>query len=273
MPEGDTIFRAAATLRAWIGQRTVSAARSSFPGVQVGALVGRTVASVTPVGKHVLMQFDDPSGNDAPLLLRTHMRMTGSWHVYAAGAPWQRPARQASLVIETGDRLAVCFNVPVVELTVEAADTARGVAHLGPDILAVPFDVAETIVRARGNSQLRAVGEVLLDQRVVAGIGNIYRCESLHLERVSPWSAVGTLDNQLLQAILRRAEQLMKQNLNPARLSRNLDAGADQTWVYRRTGFPCRSCETPILSKPQGDQARVAYWCPVCQPKGALPRS
>ncbi len=148
MPEGDTIFRSAATLRKWIGGRVVTAARCDVAGIDLAPLVGRVVAAVTPVGKHLLMQFDQPDVDAPPLLLRTHMRMTGSWHVYADGAPWQRPARQARVVIQAGGRLAVCFNVPIVELTTESVSAARGVAHLGPDILGSGYDANEVAQRA-----------------------------------------------------------------------------------------------------------------------------
>jgi endonuclease VIII len=265
MPEGDTIFRTASSIRKWIGGREITAARSSLRNLGISEVVGRTLSRVDPVGKHLLMQFDSSDITQLPLLLRTHMMMTGSWHVYSVGATWQRPERQAKLVLAAHERLAVCFNAPVVQLTTESVETTLGVAHLGPDILLDHFDVTLATRRARKSPADRAIGEVLLDQRVVAGIGNIYRCESLFLERINPWTAQGSLSSATITALLLRAEQLMKQNLNPANIARNLDAGDDGTSVYRRSGKPCRVCGTAILSKPQGPQARRAYWCPTCQ--------
>jgi endonuclease VIII len=271
MPEGDTIFRTAAAIRKWIGGRVVTAAQTDVRGlaVEVDQLVGRTVSTVTAVGKHLLMQFDVQSEGaaavTAPLLLRTHMLMTGSWHVYQVGAVWQRPKKQARIVIEVGDRLAVGFNVPVMELTMEAASDSHGVAHLGPDILMPSFGARDVVPRIRQLPADRAIGEVLLDQRVVAGIGNIYRCEALYVERISPWTSQGSLSSDSLVGVLRTAEGLMKQNLTPANVSRDLNAGTNRTWVYRRANRPCRTCGAPILSRPQGPQARTAYWCPNCQ--------
>ncbi len=269
MPEGDTIFRTATAIRKWIGGRFVTAASCDVPGVDVAPLVGRNLSVVTAVGKHVLMQFDDTTGGAQPLLLRTHMLMTGSWHVYQLGTPWQRPKKQARIVLEAGDRLAVGFNVPVVELTSELASNSHGVAHLGPDVLNPSFGsadvVQDAIDRLRQSPADRAIGEVLLDQRVIAGIGNIYRCEALYIERISPWASQGSLSSEALSGLLRTAERLMKQNLTPASVSRNLNAGTNRTWVYRRSGRPCRTCATAIQSRPQGPQARTAYWCPQCQ--------
>ena len=270
-----------------------------MPGLDVGVLVGRVLSEVKPVGKHLLMQFDDRAANQhddalgvgdafhgavdgavdgadgdvasgGPLLLRTHMRMSGSWHVYSLGDRWQRPQRQARVVIEAGDRLAVCFNAPVVELTRESVDAALGVSHLGPDILGDGFDPSGVARRAALDE--RAIGEVLLDQRVVAGIGNIYRCESLHLERIHPWTAASVLDLGTLTTLVERARKLMLQNLSPSVTSRDLDMGGDGTWVYRRSGLPCRTCSSLIRSRPQGDQARMAYWCPNCQPPHPPPQ-
>jgi endonuclease VIII len=265
MPEGDTIYRTAASIRKWIGDRNITAARSSLRGLGIDRVVGRTLTRVEPVGKHLLMQFDGAEATDPSLLLRTHMMMSGSWHVYAVGAVWQRPERQAKVVLAASERLAVCFNAPVVELTLESVETALGIAHLGPDILLDPFEVGSAVMRARRSPADRAIGEVLLDQRVVAGIGNIYRCESMFLEGINPWTPQGSLSSAAITALLLRAEQLMKQNLTPAKVSRNLDAGDDATNVYRRSGKPCRVCGTALDSKPQGPQARTAYWCPTCQ--------
>jgi endonuclease VIII len=269
MPEGDTIFRTATSIRKWIGGRHITAAEGGTRNRAISfdptVLIGRTLAVVEPQGKHVLMQFDHQ--RESPLLLRTHMMMSGSWHVYPADARWQRPKHQANLILAASDRLAVCFNAPVVELTNETVETAVGVKHLGPDILKSTFDPRQCVERARRLPSDRGIGEVLLDQTVVAGIGNIYRCESLFLQRHHPWKPVGSLSTQQLVELLVRAQTLMQANLTPNRIERDFATpGAETTWVYRRSGRPCSVCQTSIISKPQGPQARTAYWCPACQP-------
>lgn len=298
MPEGDTIFRTATSIRKWMDGRVITSAESVLPQLQVRRLIGRTLNGVTAVGKHLLMTFpgqvEPPCGQTEPtptieptLVLRTHMRMTGSWHVYSATDTWQRPRRQARLILEAGDHLAVCFNAPIIDLIPElvgrlGVGVNQAVSHLGPDILDQPFDVQRAVdrVRARGQGGKRAIGEILLDQRIVAGIGNIYRCETLFAEGVSPWSAIGTLDDSALRNLLLRAEMLMKANLGPvvARtfgVDRRPPTEGGVTWVYRRAQRPCLVCQSLILSRPQGEQARTAYWCPTCQPlgSGSLPLS
>ncbi len=274
MPEGDTIFRTAVNLKKWIDGRVVTGASTTLATVPVGTLVGRTVDGVQAVGKHLLIRFS----GDPLLILRTHMRMTGSWHVYSAGDDWQRPRRQARIVLETGDRLAVCFNAPIVELFTEpngreSVAVNDAVGHLGPDILAEPFDVARAVERARLRSAggRRAIGEVLLDQCVVAGIGNIYRCESLFAEGVSPWINMGSLTDTTLTALLLTAERQMKANLG-VNLERTFTANSTlgKPRVYRRAHRPCFVCSVPIRSRAQGEQARMAYWCPTCQPEGLI---
>ena len=193
MPEGDTIYRTADLLRTWLVGRSVTAARSRVAGLATDRLVGATVTAVESQGKHLLMRF---SNGDT---LHTHMRMTGSWHVYPAGGRWQRSGQQARVVIEAGDRVAVCFNAPVVELLASRAEAVHpALAGLGQDLLGTrPLDLEAARTRARrltaepdGTGGGRVIGEVLLDQRVVAGIGNIYRCETLFLCGVDPWTPV-----------------------------------------------------------------------------------
>ena len=265
MPEGDTIFRSAATLHRWLHGRRITGARSRGGAVAVGALVGATVTGAEARGKHLLIRFET---NDGPLLvLRSHMRMTGSWHVYATGAPWQRPERQATLVLEAGARTAVGFNIPVVELTTER-DVSRvpAIASLGPDVLVDPFDLLEARRRAKGSDPGRPIGDLLLDQRVVAGIGNIYRCESLFLCGLHPRTPIQALDAAAFDRLVLEASRLMRANIGAASLARGFGAGLNRPWVYGRSTRPCRRCGTPICSERLGGQARTVYWCPVCQP-------
>jgi endonuclease-8 len=264
MPEGDTIFRSATTLRRWLGGRELTGARTSVPGLPAGLLVGRTVDKVEAQGKHLLIRV---SGG---LTLHTHMRMTGSWHVYPAGERWRKAPRQARLVLEAGDRVAVCFSAPVVELLTEREEVAHpSLRRLGPDVL-VPGSFDPVVVAARARARAAAsptAGELLLDQQVVAGIGNIYRCESLFLCRVWPWTPSAGLPGATVADLVQTASRLMSVNAHAtAAASRAFDGPPDRTWVYRRAGRPCRRCATTLQRAVLGRQARAVYWCPTCQP-------
>ncbi len=249
MPEGDVLVRTAATLQRWLGGREVTEATGA-----AAPMVGRRVDKVEATGKHLLVRFD--SGH----ALHTHLRMTGSWHVYSKGERWQRPASQAKLTMTCGQRVAVCFNAPVVELLPPGAEANHpSLAGLGPDILAQPLDLDAIRRRARHRPPATPLGELLLDQRVVAGIGNIWRCEALFLEGRSPWAPQSSVKDDELDALVSTAARIMGENLGEF-------GGKPKRWVYRRTGRPCRRCGTPIESRPQGEQARRAYWCPTCQP-------
>lgn len=267
VPEGDTIYRAAASIRQWMGGRIVTAAESQVAGLQVQTLVGRTIERVEPHGKHLVLSFGARPTivDDLPVALHSHMRMSGSWHVYTEGAQWQRPKWQAKIIITASDRLAVCFNAPIVSLLPER-EVMRGtsIGRLGPDVLVDPFDPAEVVARARATRNDDAIGEVLLDQRVVAGIGNIYRCESLFLEGIHPWTILTQITDETLETLVITASRIMRSNLGK-QIGRNFGGGEDQQWVYRRAGLPCRRCGTAVQSRKQGTQARTAYWCSLCQ--------
>ncbi|MFP5319262.1 MAG: DNA-formamidopyrimidine glycosylase family protein [Acidimicrobiia bacterium] len=257
MPEGDTLFRSAATLHRWLAGRTVTEAATIVNGLPASKLVGQTVEKVEAQGKHLLIRLD--SGQ----VLHSHMKMTGSWHVYRAGERWRRPASQARLTLACGDRLAVCFNAPVVELLQPRAEAIHpGLAGLGPDILDDPLDLHEIRRRARARPPHTPVGELLLDQRVAAGIGNIWRCEALFVEGLNPETPLSAVDDDLLDGLYTTASRLMRAQLGP------FTGRGVERWVYNRSGRPCRRCRTPIESRRQGDLARVAYWCPHCQVLG-----
>jgi endonuclease-8 len=263
MPEGDTIFRTATQLRRWIGGRVLTRARSAVPGVAAAGLVGRSVEEVDAHGKHLLIHL---SGG---VVVHTHMRMTGSWHLYPAGERWRKSPRAARLVLEAGDRVAVCFSAPVVEV-LRQRDLARhpALGRLGPDVL-VPSSLDPPAVRARARARAAAsptVGELLLDQQVVAGIGNIYRCESLYLCGINPRAPSVSLTDDDIDALVATASRIMRANATAEPSSRSFDGPSDQPWVYRRRGRPCRRCSTPIERELLGFQARSVYWCPVCQP-------
>ena len=274
MPEGDTIFRAARTLHRVLAGKEVTRFESVYPALTRIAddhpIVGRTIDSVSARGKHLLIAFSDG------LTLRTHMRMNGSWHVYPAGARWQRPARDMRVLVGTRDAVAVAFNVPIAEL-LTARELARHkeIQALGPDLLAddTPFDGAEVIRRLRGRGR-EAIADALLNQRVVAGIGNVFKSEILFLAGVDPFTTATALNDAALDRLVGIArEQLaanvmsQSQTLSPAvgrRTTRSLDP-REKLWVYGRSGKPCRQCGTPIRSKKTGLHARLTYWCPACQ--------
>jgi endonuclease VIII len=296
MPEGDTIFRTAASVRMWLHGRQVTAVESPSPRIaaseqqRMELLIGRVVGAVEARGKNLLMRFDlspvdvasldiasrdvasrdveadrvDQESLSESLVLHTHMKMTGSWHVYAHDARWQRPRHQARLVIHCDERLAVCFNVPVLSLEpYEDPDRRRTLHALGPDVLNEPLDL-DTIVARVSTDDDRPIGEVLLDQRVVCGIGNIYRCESLFLEGLHPWTRISKVDRQTFQKVIATAARLMRANLGES-VGRDFGLGANVNYVYGRAGLPCRRCRTIIETKRLGTQARIVFWCPTCQ--------
>ena len=251
MPEGDTIFRAARALdQALAGRELVrfEAPRLRYPPFPAGTVV----LGAEAVGKHCLIRFDDGR------VLQTHMRMTGSWHLYRPGERWRkRPAAMRALV-EVPGWVAVCFAAPVVELT-----DAPAVEHLGPDLCRPDADLDEAVRRMGELSPPdRTIGEALLDQRVAAGIGNIYKNEACFACGVDPFTPVGTLDDDQRRRLLVTASQQLRANLG------NIERafGGRGPNVYGRRDRPCRRCGTTIRWAPQGDQRRGTYWCPVCQP-------
>src|SRR3954451_4234406 len=275
MPEGDTIYRAAAAMHRALAGRVVTRFQSVYPAVMRVAddrpIVGRTIESVSARGKHLLIAF---SGD---LVLRTHMRMNGSWHLYRVGIKWQRPARDVRVLVGAGDIEAVGFNVPVAEL-LTARDLARHtqLSALGPDLLDPAFDAAEAArrIRARGRE---AVGDALLNQRVVAGIGNVFKSEILFLAGIEPFTPVAALsDADIERLVTISREQLAanvmtrSQTLTPSigrRTTRSLDPNK-KLWVYGRGGKPCRRCGTAIHARKTGLDARRTYWCPTCHARG-----
>jgi len=253
MPEGDTIFRAARTLREWLKDREVTAARTNVANLPAHKLVGRQVVDVEAKGKHLLIRFD--SG----VVLHTHMRMTGSWHVYRAADAWQKPAHQARFVLEAGDRLAVCFNAPVVELLADRGEQVHpALTRLGPDVLVEPVDLDEVRRRAATRPPRTLIGELLLDQQVVSGIGNIWRCETLFHNKVDPWLPLEDTPPETLDALVSTAARLMRPGITPG-------GTRTRAHVYGRANRPCPRCRTLIKTAKLGEQARDVYWCPKCQ--------
>lgn len=272
MPEGDTVHRSAAALRLALRDRRVTAFDTTVPQVRSrapGRLVGGTVADVEARGKHLLHWF-------APgdLALRTHMRMSGSWHLYRRGERWRKPSRLPRVVIEVPGWTAVCLSAPVVELLGRAeVERHAGLAALGPDAVAPGTDLAE----ARRRLDARAewpVAEALLDQRVLAGVGNVYKSEVLFVCAVDPWTPVDSVDPATRDSLLATAERLLKANagtVSPARVAtgaRPRGRSSGRLHVYGRAGRPCPRCRSRVRVARQGDPPRLTYWCARCQGPG-----
>jgi endonuclease VIII len=269
MPEGDTLFRTAAGLRPYLVGRTVIAARAAGPGAvpQVERIVGRTITEVEALGKNLLIGFDDG------LEIRTHLRMNGSWHRYRPGERWRRPPARARLVLEVEGTVAVCFDAPVVELFERRTESLHpSLGRLGPDLLAPEFDADEAVRRLRDPVRAELeIGVALLDQRALAGIGNVYKSEILWIERVSPFSTVRDLEDPTIRRLVTTARRLLLANADRASGPERVTTAGDRTapgplYVYRRSGRPCRRCRSPIVSRRQGaDLPRTTYLCSSCQ--------
>jgi len=247
VPEGDTIHRAANRLRSVLaGERLIRLEIRHTPVRNPSA--GTVIAEVEAVGKHLLIEFADGH------VLRSHMRMSGSWHVYRSDERWRKPAHLARAVIEVEGWTAVCFAAPVVELE-RTRESASRVAHLGPD-LTNPNIAAADIDRGVERMPPGEIGAVLLDQRVAAGIGNIFKSETLFVCGVNPFTDTSSLDRATKHKLLETASKLLRSSVAGAARPQN---------VYGRAGQPCKRCGTPIRSQPQGELPRVTYWCPTCQ--------
>ena len=272
MPEGDTILRAARTLQRALAGEVITRFESVYPALtridHDRPLAGRTIEAVASRGKHLLMTF---SGD---LTLHTHMRMHGSWHIYRPGERWQRPHRDLRVLVETTPFLAVGFNIPVAEL-LTAAQLARHppLQALGPDLADPAFDLAEVLLRLRAHNH-DTLEQLLLNQRVAAGIGNVLKSEALFMAGLDPFLRADEVDDEQLRTLLQIAARLIASNvasreatLSPAtgrRTTNSLDPD-EKLWVYSRGGKPCRRCGTSIRSKAAGADARLTYWCPTCQ--------
>ena len=254
MPEGDTLVRTAAGLRPYLLGREVTAARARQPGPQAERLVGATVTAIQTQGKNLLVRFSNG------LEVRTHLKLYGSWHRYRPGERWRMPESRARLVLEVPGSVAVCFDAPVVELFEQRTESLHpALVSLGPDLLSPTFDAAEALRRLRDPSRASlTIGEALLDQRALAGIGTIWRAETLWTEQMSPFVTVGELDDATLQRLISTARRLLSSSV------RNGSPGPMR--AYRRTGRPCPRCGALILSRRQGlELPRTTYWCPRCQ--------
>lgn len=260
MPEGDTLYRAARRLQPLVGEQVESVAGSSrVVPAWSGRMSGTTITTIESCGKHLLIHFDDD------LTLRTHLGMTGVWHLYERGDPWRKTEGKARVVITTRAHTAVCFAAPDVSIGPRAAIEDE-IAHLGPDLLGAEFDVALAADRAPG-SDAAIVADLLLDQSVMAGVGNVYKSEILFLERLHPSTPSSILTRPQVESLAGRARRLLWANRDRGRRNTTGYGRRADLWVYGRDRRPCRRCGTAIASAKLGALGRSTYWCPRCQPE------
>lgn len=265
MPEGDTIHRSANRLRPALAGRAV--VRVETPRSRVrGPASGTIVEAVEARGKHLLVRFADGS------VLRTHMRMSGSWHLYRTGERWRRPPHLMRALVEVEGWVAVCFSAPVVAWERgPLGEPSTGVPdHLGPDLCDHEIDLdgaldaaldAALVRMARYAGPSDEIKPVLLDQRVACGVGNVYASEVLFACAVNPFTPLGALDEASRLRLLGTASRLLRANLDRGPRA----TVAEGLAVYGRRGRPCRRCGTAVRMRRQGEQARSTYWCPTCQ--------
>lgn len=274
MPEGDTIFRSARALNRALAGKIVTRFETAYPRLARTdddlRVAGRTVERVEARGKWLLMFF---SGD---LILLTHMRMNGSWHPYRHAERRRKARRDMRIAIETAEWTAVAFNVPLAEFCSAASlQRKKDIAALGPDLLSEDFDSAEAMSRIRRHAG-EQIGDVLLNQSVMSGIGNIYKSEICFLCGVNPFRLAGTLQQSEMMQVVHTARKILQANIaehasgeistfaGMSRTENTLNPSA-RMWVYRRGGKPCHRCGTAIEMRKHGPNARTTFWCPVCQ--------
>jgi endonuclease-8 len=273
MPEGDTVWRTARRLHQALSGRPLTESDFRVPRWATVDLVGQTVDETVSRGKHLLTRLPE-------VTVHTHLKMEGSWHIYRPASRWRAPAFQARLVLANAEWLAVGFQLGTVEV-LPRADEQTVVGHLGPDVLGADWSVDEAARRLRDQPR-RPIVEALLDQRNLAGVGNLYAVETAFLFGLHPSLAVADVPS--LETALARVRDLMRGNLEHAEQSTTGDRRRGRTyWVYGRSGQLCRRCGSTIRSgrlawdedrlrradtatDPEPDRARTAFWCPTCQP-------
>jgi endonuclease VIII len=262
VPEGDTVWRTARHLDQALTGSTLTGSDLRVPALATIDLSGSPVVGTVARGKHILTRIGD---GDGALTLHTHLKMEGSWHLYRSGSRWRRPAYQARVVLHTEAWTAVGFSLGIVELF-PRDEEATVVGHLGPDLLGPDWS-ADEAVRRLSSAPDRAIAEALLDQRNLAGIGNMYKAELCFLAGVNPWLPVGEVPD--LTRLVRRAQLVLEANKERVEQSTTGDLRRGRTmWVFRRDKQPCRRCGTTVRVAMQGDELveRATYWCPTCQP-------
>lgn len=276
MPEGDTIFRTARSMgRALIG-RPITGFRSNYPLLtrfhDDTPITGQTVDRVESRGKWLLIHF---SGGAT---LVTHMLMNGSWHLYRHGERWRKPSRDMRIVLENRDYQAVAFTVPVARIyTSQALAREKRIPPPGADVLSEDFDPAAAAIRLRSCAD-EEIGDVLLHQQVLAGVGNVFKSEVCFVEGVNPFCLVSALTGQQIAALIHTAQRLVAANVledsgnmivtyrGQQRRTTHTSSPQESLWVYGRSGSPCRRCGGLVRHRLQGPDARITFWCQTCQP-------
>ncbi|MGA7241575.1 MAG: DNA-formamidopyrimidine glycosylase family protein [Terracidiphilus sp.] len=276
MPEGDTIFRTARSMgRALIG-KPITGFRSNYPLLtryhDDTPITGQTVECVESRGKWLLIHL---SGGAT---LVTHMLMNGSWHLYRIGERWQKPARDMRIVLENRDYQAVAFTVPVARIyTADALAREKRIPPAGADVLSEDFDPTAAAARLRACAA-EEIGDILLHQHVLAGVGNVFKSEICFVESVNPFCIASALNDQQVTALIATAKRLVAANVledagntivtyrGQQRRTTRSSSPQDSLWVYGRSGEPCRRCGSSVRHRLQGPDARVTFWCQICQP-------
>jgi endonuclease VIII len=257
VPEGDTIAYAAHRMRPVLEGFVPDAIRTPHPRHAMDRwperLADRTVTEIRTHGKHLFIVFD------GELVIHSHLRMTGSWGVYPPGRRWRRSPRRAWLVLERGGVQVVQFDGPLLELLTDSRSRFdQRLAALGPDVLAEEFDYAAFLSRLRGDDPTRGIGDALLDQRNVAGIGNIWKAEGCWEAEIDPWRPVGEVTDAEARSIIELVRPRMLESATTGRLR-------DEPRVFRRPRQPCPRCGARVQARGQGDDNRTTFWCPGCQ--------
>ena len=258
MPEGDVVWRTARQLDEALTGRTLTRSDFRVPRFATTDLTGRAVTGTVSRGKHLLTRVD------GGLTVHTHLRMEGSWRIRPAADYLPRDHR-IRLILANDTRQALGYQLGVVEV-LPTGQEERAVGHLGPDLLGPGWDPAEAVRRLRAAPD-RAIGEALLDQRNLAGIGTVYRAETLFLRGVNPWRLAGDVEG--LPELVGLAQRLLDANKERVgQVTTGNRSRGQETWVYGRAGRPCRRCGTPVSKASQGaaPQERDIFWCPRCQP-------
>jgi endonuclease-8 len=278
VPEGDVVLRTARRLHAALAGRTLTRSDLRWPSLATADLTGREVREVIARGKHLLIRIAagatdpaDPNGREVDLTLHSHLRMEGSWHVHRTGEPWRgaRPEHGIRVILANPEWTAIGHRLGMLNLVRTDAEASL-IGHLGPDILGPGWHLDDAAARVDALAAAqpgRPIGEVLLDQRVIAGIGTIYMSEACFLRGVNPWQPVGEVRD--VTALVGMAHRLMTANLDGAAQVTTGDARRGQEhWVHGRSGRPCRRCRTTVrvAALGTGPTQRPVFWCPACQP-------